>query len=157
MPLQIRKATERDLPQIAALAGQLVRQHSGFDDKRFMHIENPEKGYAWWFGKELQNDKALILCARLDRKLVGYAYARLEPRDWNQLLDAHGALHDIFVSPEARQQGIGKELLQRVQKDLAKRGAPRLVLHTAVQNRAAQKLFASAGFRKTMLEMTCEL
>ena len=157
MPLQIRKATERDLPQIAELAGQLVRQHSGFDDKRFMHIENPEKGYAWWFGKELQNDKALILCARLDRKLVGYAYARLEPRDWNQLLDAHGALHDIFVAPEARQQGIGKQLLLRVQKDLAKRGAPRLVLHTAVQNRAAQKLFASAGFRKTMLEMTCEL
>ena len=69
MPLQIRKATERDLPQIAALAGQLVRQHSGFDDKRFMHIENPETGYAWWFGKELQNDKALILCARLDREL----------------------------------------------------------------------------------------
>ena len=82
------------------LAGQLVRQHSAFDAKRFLFIENPEKGYEWWFGKELQNKKALILCAKLDGKLVGYAYARQEPRDWNALLDAHGALHDIFGAPE---------------------------------------------------------
>lgn len=157
MALQIRKATVRDLPKIAVLAGQLVRQHSAFDAKRFLFIENPESGYEWWFNKELQNKKALILCAKLDREIVGYAYARLEPRDWNALLDAHGALHDILVAESARRQGVGKQLLMRTFEELRKRGAPRVVLHTAIKNRAAQKLFASVGFRQTMLEMTCEL
>lgn len=157
MALQIRKATTRDLPQIAVLAGQLVRQHFAFDAKRFLFIDNPEKGYEWWFGKELQNKKALILCAKLERKIVGYAYARLEPRDWNALLDVHGALHDILVADSARRQGVGKQLLERTLKELRARGAPRVVLHTAIKNRAAQKLFASVGFRQTMLEMTCEL
>jgi len=155
--LEIRKATRRDLPKIAVLAGVLVRQHYGFDAKRFLFIENPEAGYAWWFGKELLNKQALILCAKLDGKIVGYAYARLEPRDWNALLDAHGALHDILVAEEARRQGIGKKLLERTLKELRARGAARVVLHTAVQNRAAHKLFSAIGFRKTMLEMTCEL
>jgi ribosomal protein S18 acetylase RimI-like enzyme len=155
--LQIRKATSKDLPKIAVLAGQLVRQHYAFDSKRFLFIENPEKGYEWWFGKELLNKKAVILCAKLDGELVGYSYARLEPRDWNSLLDACGALHDILVADSARRQGVGKKLLDRTLAELRARGAPRVLLHTAIKNRAAQKLFAAAGFRQTMLEMTCEL
>jgi ribosomal protein S18 acetylase RimI-like enzyme len=145
------------LPRIAELAGELVRQHYGFDAKRFLFIENPEAGYAWWFGKELENKKALIVCAILDRKIVGYAYARLEPKDWNALLDAHGALHDILVSEAVRGQGIGRKLLEHVQSELRERGAARIVLYTATKNLAAQKLFAALGFRKTMIEMTCEL
>jgi ribosomal protein S18 acetylase RimI-like enzyme len=155
--IEIRKATRRDLPRIAKLAGGLVRQHYAFDPQRFLFIDDPEAGYEWWFGKELDNPKALILSAKLDGKLVGYAYARLEPRDWNALLDAHGALHDIYVDESARRRGIAKQLLARVAAELRSRGAPRLVLHTAVKNRSAQKLFQAVGFRKTMLEMTCEL
>ena len=157
MALQSRKATARDLNEISVLAGKLVRQHFAFDAKRFLFIEDPESGYEWWFGKELRNEKALILCAKLDGKVVGYAYARLEPKDWNQLLDAHAALHDILVDESARRQGIGKQLLARAQQEMRKRGAPRMVLHSAVQNKAAHKLFEAVGFRKTMLEMTCEL
>jgi ribosomal protein S18 acetylase RimI-like enzyme len=155
--IEIKKAKRRDLPKIAKLAGELVRQHFVFDSQRFMFIPNPEKGYEWWFGKELANEKALILCAWQGKRLVGYAYARLEPKDWNSLLDAHGALHDVLVSETARGKGIGRRLVERVQSELRERGAPRLVLHTAVRNIAAQKLFAAVGFRKTMLEMTCEL
>ena len=157
MAIEIKKATKRDLPKIAELAGDLVRQHYAFDAKRFLLIENPEAGYAWWFEKELANPKALILCAKLDGKIVGYAYARLESKDWNALLDAHGALHDILVHDSARRRGIGKLLLTRALDELRKRGAPRVVLQTAIKNKAAQKLFAAVGFRQTMLEMTCEL
>ena len=155
--IQIKPAKVSDLPKIAKLAGELVRQHYGFDAKRFLFIENPESGYEWWFGKELENKKAIILCAKLGAKVVGYAYARLEPKDWNALLDAHGALHDILVAEDARGQGIGRQLLERIQSELLARGAARIVLHTATKNLAAQKLFAALGFRKTMIEMTCEL
>jgi len=157
MAIEIRKATRRDLPKIAKLAGQLVRQHYGFDSKRFLFIDDPESGYEWWFGKELANKKALILCAKLDGEIVGYAYARLEPRDWNALLDAHAALHDILVDESARRRGIGRKLLERVLSEMRERGAPRVVLHTAIANRGAHELFEAMGFRRTMLEMTCEL
>ncbi len=154
MAIEIRRATPSDLPAIAKLAGVLVRQHLAFDAKRFLFIEDPESGYQWWFGKELENKDALILCALQDERICGYAYGRLEPKDWNALLDAHGALHDILVDESARGRGIGRLLLDRALADLRALGAPRVVLHTAVQNTAAHRLFESAGFRRTMLEMT---
>jgi ribosomal protein S18 acetylase RimI-like enzyme len=157
VPLEIAPASARDLPEIATLAGQLVRQHYGVDAKRFLLVDNPEAGYAWWFEKELRNPRAMIWCAKLDRAIVGYAYARIEERDWNALLDEHGALHDILVDPAARGQGIGKQLLLAILAELRRRGAPRVVLHTATQNLSAQRLFSAVGFRQTMLEMTCEL
>ena len=40
---------------------------------------------------------------------------------------------------------------------LAAMGAPRVVLHSATQNVAAQRLFARLGFRPTMVEMTREM
>jgi hypothetical protein len=39
---------------------------------------------------------------------------------------------------------------------LAERGAPRIVLKTSTKNEAAQRLFASLGWRPTMMEMTRE-
>jgi ribosomal protein S18 acetylase RimI-like enzyme len=40
---------------------------------------------------------------------------------------------------------------------LEKLGAPRVVLFTAEKNLIAQSMFAQAGFRRTMIEMTREL
>ena len=48
-------------------------------------------------------------------------------------------------------------LLDATLTELGRRGAPRVVLSTAERNEAAQRLFARAGFRRTMVEMTREL
>ena len=157
MSVTVRAAEPRDLPVIAQLAGQLVRQHHDFDAQRFMLIPNVEAGYARFFGGELSNPSTIILAAELAGNIVGYAYARLEERDWNALLDACGALHDIFVSESVRRQGVARRLVEAVRESLRAKGAPRLVLHTASKNHAAREFFAVLGFRETMIELTCEL
>lgn len=157
MTVIIRAAEARDLPAIAALAGMLVRQHHGFDAQRFMLIPNVESGYARFFAGELSNPETVILAAEDAGNIIGYAYARLEPRDWNSLLDACGALHDIYVSDGARRRGVAKGLVDAVRERLRDKGAPRLVLHTASKNSSARQFFAALGFRETMLELTAEL
>ena len=87
-------------------------------------------------------------------RIVGYAYGTSEERDWNMLLDEHGAIHDVFVDPRARRAGIGKQLVDSLVRELERRGARRFVLSTMVSNQAAQNLFAACRFRPTMLEMT---
>ncbi len=145
------------MPGIAALAGQLVRQHHDFDALRFMLIPNVEIGYARFFQSELSDPDVLLFAAELSGSVVGYAYARLEGRDWNALLDSCGALHDIFVSDGQRRQGVARRLVEAVRKALRDKGAPRLVLHTASKNVTARQFFASLGFRETMVELTAEL
>lgn len=154
MDVAIRLATERDLPEVAALAGQLVRLHHAVDPARFLLVDNVEDGYAWWFSRELKSPDAVILVATRGDQIVGYAYGSIEERDWNLLLDAHGALHDVFVAVDARRCGIGRELVRAMVARLQEKGAPRVVLSTMVGNAAAQELFRECGFRPTMLEMT---
>jgi ribosomal protein S18 acetylase RimI-like enzyme len=113
-----------------------------------------EEGYAWWLARELARAEAVIVVATIDQEVVGYAYGTREGRDWNALLDEHGAIHDVFVAGAARRSGAGRKLVHAIIDELTRRGAPRIVLSTMVSNEAAQKLFASCGFRPTMLEMT---
>jgi ribosomal protein S18 acetylase RimI-like enzyme len=72
------------------------------------------------------------------------------------LLDAHGALHDVWVEEELREQGIATRLMEAMIARLEGMGAARIVLSTAWQNARAHDLFAKLGFRPTMIEMTRE-
>ncbi|XXX78097.1 GNAT family N-acetyltransferase [Sorangium sp. So ce134] len=159
-PITVRAATRADMPEVARFAAQLVRLHHALDPHRFLCLEVIEPGYERWLTRELENPDATIVVAEqggAKPALVGYAYGRREPRDWNSLLDACGALHDIYVAEPARRLGAGAMLLEDVLARLRALGAPRVVLHTATQNAAAQRLFERFGFRRTMIEMTLEL
>lgn len=155
--LSVRPATRADLPSVARLAARLVRLHHGFDARRFLCLEPLEPGYERFLGRELEDGDAVILVAvARGERVVGYAYGRLEPRDWNELLDACGKLHDLYVDEDARGHGAASALVEAMVARLEARGAPRVVLLSATPNVAAQKLFARLGFRPTMVEMTRE-
>jgi ribosomal protein S18 acetylase RimI-like enzyme len=155
--VEIRPAQAEDLDDLGRMGGALVRFHHSLDAKRFMLVDGVERGYARFLSSQLADPDTVLLVAVRGGARVGYAYARLEERDWNALLDVHGALHDIYVAPEERRNHVASALLDEVVRRLAARGAPRVVLATAVQNEAAQRLFQRHGFRTTMLEMTREL
>jgi ribosomal protein S18 acetylase RimI-like enzyme len=154
---RIRPMTAEDLPEVGKMAGALVRYHHALDPLRFLLMDGVETGYAWFFSSQLPSKETLLLVAERGERLVGYAYARLEPRDWNALLDACGALHDIFVVESERRNGVAAALLDDVVARLKALGAPRLVLSTATSNEGAHRLFERHGFRRTMIEMTREL
>jgi len=153
----VRHANRDDLPLVAQLAAKLVRQHHAFDPRRFFLEEPVERGYEWWLGRELENPKALVMVATRGDAIAGYVYATVEGRDWNLLLDRYCGLHDVYVDESARRSGVGEQLLRALLAEAKQRGASRVVLMSAVQNEAAQRLFARMGFRPTMIEMTCEL
>jgi ribosomal protein S18 acetylase RimI-like enzyme len=152
----VRKASAADLPAAARLAGELVRMHHERDPDRFFLPDRVEQGYAWWFERELAREGAVILVSERDRSITGYAYGTLEERDWNLLLDEHGAIHDIYVAANERRHGAGRLLLEAMVTELEARGAKRILLSTMVDNERAQRLFRQMGFRPTMLEMTRE-
>jgi ribosomal protein S18 acetylase RimI-like enzyme len=139
---------------MAALAASLVRMHHAVDPARFFLPEDDEAGYAWWLGKERERKGAVVLAALRGDVIEGYAYGTLEERDWNLLLDAHGAIHDVFVAESARRKGVARRLVEALIRELEALGAERIVLSTMVGNHAAQRLFEGLGFRPTLLEMT---
>ncbi len=157
----IRRANAADRTRLGEMAGKLVRLHHGFDEDRFLALDNVEEGYGKWLAKESTREDALVLVAEQkepgESSIVGYLYGALEPRSYNDLLDACGYVHDVWVEEPARRHGTAAALVERACAVFKERGAPRVVLMAATKNEPAQKLFARLGFRSTMIEMTREL
>ena len=153
----IRPAAPADLKAIGRLGALLVRIHHDFDSDRFIAATpQTEHGYGSFLGTQLDEPNIVILAAERGGGVVGYTYAGIEGHDYMALRGPAGVLYDIVVDPAHRGQGVGRALLDATLEALAARGAPRVVLSTAERNEAAQRLFARAGFRRTMIEMTRE-
>jgi ribosomal protein S18 acetylase RimI-like enzyme len=151
----VRACEEADLEQVSALAEKLVRFHAELDPGRYLQRDNVREGYRWFLGNELEkrSEVSIVVIASGDR-IGGYAYGRVQGRDWMRLLDAHGELHDVWVEDELRQSGLASALVLACVEQLEALGAPRVVLSTAWRNERARRFFEKLGFRPTMLEMT---
>jgi ribosomal protein S18 acetylase RimI-like enzyme len=158
--LTIRPAADKDLPVLGKLGATLMRTHYAFDERRFlMPAADAEKGYAWFLGTQMRDPDAMVLVAedRTTGAVIGYVYAALEPLSWKELRDACGFIHDIAVDESRRRAGVASALIEAAIQWVREKGAPRVILGTAAQNEAAQRLFTAHGFRRTMIEMTREL
>jgi ribosomal protein S18 acetylase RimI-like enzyme len=155
--LTIRRARRTDLPTMGRLGASLAQAHHDWDPRRFFVVDAMAEGYAWWLGEELKNRDAVLLCAVRGRRVVGYAYGRLEERDWNLLRDTCGVAIDLIVEPAARGHGAGRRLGEALLEALRAKGAPFVVLQAAARNRVAQHFFRSFGFRPTLVEMALDL
>jgi ribosomal protein S18 acetylase RimI-like enzyme len=154
----VRRATPDDLPGIGRLGALLVKEHYDFDPQRFLAARpGTPAGYASFISTQLEDADVAVLVADVNGHMIGYAYAAVEGYDYMALRGPAGVLHDIIVDPEQRSRGVGRLLLEAMLAFFRLRGVPRVVLSTAEQNEAAQRLFASMGFRRTMIEMTREL
>ena len=156
--ISIRPASSADVRAIGRLGAALVRLHHELDAERFLEATaQTEHGYASYVRSQLANREIIVLVAERDGEVLGYTFAGIEGVDYMSLRGPAGVLHDIVVDPAHRGLGIGRALLDATLDALEERGAPRVVLSTAERNESAQRLFARAGFRRTMIEMTREL
>lgn len=158
MTITTRSAAVADQNALGRLGALLVSLHHEFDALRFVApTPQTEGGYGRFLVGQIGRENVMVLVAVDESEaVVGYVYAALEGPDWMVLRGPAGVINDIVVDPNHRRQGIGQKLLSEALAALKSLGAPRVVLSTAHRNETAQALFAKAGFRPTMIEMTRE-
>jgi GNAT superfamily N-acetyltransferase len=159
MTFTIRDATHDDLPAVGKLAGDLVRMHRDFDAKRWMCPDGVEAGYVRYFASQLGQAGTIILVAEddLTKAILGYTYAGREERNWMELREACGRLHDLFVIETARRQGMGGTLIREAIRRLRALGETQMVFTSAWQNPVIRDLMGAMGFRPTSVEMTMDV
>jgi ribosomal protein S18 acetylase RimI-like enzyme len=158
MKATIRRAERRDLPALGRLGAMLMRTHYAFDPQRFLEAEaGAEQGYGRFLGGMIDSDDDAVFVAEQEGVVTGYVFAALEPLSWKELRGPAGFIHDLAVAEDARQSGVGKQLMDAALHWLREKNAPRVILWTAAPNAVAQSLFRRLGFRDTMVEMTLEL
>ena len=155
--IRVRIATGSDPEALGRYGAALVRQHHDADPRRFLHVEHPEAGYGRFLVSQLEDPESLVLVAEHAGDVVGYVFAAVESTNWMELRGPSGIVHDIYVDESARRLGAGRALLRAAIAWVRSKGRTQIVLLTKTRNEDAQRLFASLGFRPTMIEMTLEL
>jgi ribosomal protein S18 acetylase RimI-like enzyme len=154
----VRPAAAGDVETVGRLGALLVQMHHELDPARFIAATaGTARGYGDFLGSQLDEPGVIVLVAEREGEVVGYTYAGVEGRDYMSLRGPAGVVYDIVVDPPHRGQGIGRLLLDATIDALRRRGSRQVVLSTAEHNENAQRLFARAGFRRTMIEMTRDL
>jgi ribosomal protein S18 acetylase RimI-like enzyme len=98
---------------------------------------------------QLQTGEGFLVLASIGREVAGYAAVFIErgPDDTFAIGDSCAELYSLSVAPSARGRGIGSQLLDRVDDELAARGVRDLRIAVMVGNEGAQRLYERRGLR----------
>lgn len=156
MGIVIRRARAGDESQIAEFAIRLVEQHVEYDPRRFSLFANVA-GAAAFYRERITDPRSALIIAEVDDVKAGFAFVTYEERDYAEMLEAGGWLHDLYIETEFRSLGIGSKLLSEAISAAREMKAEKLVLTVAAKNSIARDFFERSGFRPTMMEMTLDL
>ncbi len=95
----------------------------------------------------MKNLESVIFAAQAaDGRLVGFTqlYHSFCSVEMAELV----YLYDLYVLPAARRQGVAEALMTAAREHAARRGAGRLQLETAIDNRAGQALYEKLGWER---------
>ena len=92
--------------------------------------------------EEVAPGRGVFLVARLDGTPVGCGAVR-------KLDETTGELKRMFVDPAMRGRGVGRALLDALERDAAALGVRRLVLETGERQVEALALYRRSGFVRT--------
>ncbi len=93
--------------------------------------------------------------AEVDGRLVGFAALRLAPGLFYP--EPHAEMTELYVEDAYRRRGIGRELVQRVERLAVEMGAVELWLMTGKENFPAQDFYRALGYEQDDLALSKEL
>lgn len=147
--LLIRKAVDADLPAVNEIAREVHELHC---TKRcdLYRRSYPVIDKERW---EEYQEKAWVLVAETEQKIVGYAVCFIKQRQDIAILIDHQTLFiDAFgVRKACQRQGIGRQLLAAIKEKARDRGCERLELQVMSFNSEALSFYRRLGLREKAL------
>lgn len=129
------------IDHIDGLAGLFDQYRQFYEQKA-----DPE-GCRAFMTERIRNNESVVFAAQADDgEIVGFTqlYRSFCSVEMKELI----YLYDLFVSPRARREGVARALMEAARQYAASRGAGRLMLETAINNRPAQALYEDLGWER---------
>jgi ribosomal protein S18 acetylase RimI-like enzyme len=157
MAIRIRPAEALDLAALAEFGLALAKTHVEIDDCRFVPPDGGADAFLEFFKGELERPESILLIAEDEMTPVGYAFVRMEPASIEALSEPSAWLHDVYVDPQFRGRGAGRQLVLMAIESAQQLGSSSLMLGVSPANKEARQLYERLGFRATMIEMRLDL
>ena len=156
--MEIRPATPADVPQVLPMVEQLARLHESWDPAKYGYLPNPGEMYRTWLKKRATDPRSVFLVAQSAAgEVAGFIVGTVEREIPIYRLEEFGFIHDLWVEPQYRNEGIGRQLVMLAVEKFRGIGVRQIRCDTAASNDLARALFSRCGFRPSTIEMLLEL
>jgi len=153
----IRPGTAEDISAVLPLVAKTIAFHEEMDEARFGAVPDAHGRYEGWMQRLIEGDGGAFLVAEHDGQVVGFILGQVQEEYKMYRTGRYGMIHDLWIEPDQRRRGIARELVLAALDRFRQAGIEQVRLDTSARNTAAQKLFASCGFRPSVIEMLADL
>src|SRR4051812_24917425 len=157
--MEIRPATAQDVPAVLPMVEKLCKLHETWDPAKYSFLPDIPQMYDQWLRERTTHRRTVFLVAEASspKKIVGFVIGTVEREIPIYKLKEYGFLHDLWVEPEYRNEGVARQMVMLAIERFKQIGVEQIRLDTAGQNEPARRLFAACGFRPSVTEMLIEL
>ena len=156
--MNIRPATPEDVPNVVPMVEKLIAFLAERDAEKYQPLRNVGEMYDSWLRVRAADARSVFLVAeRAPGQLVGFLVGTVEKEITIYRLTEYGFIHDLWMEPDYRNEGLGRQIVTLAVESFRKIGVNQVRLDVLVSNAAAQGLFKSCGFRPSILEMLTDL
>ena len=143
--MNIRRAEEKDIPQIEELLYQVHKVHS--DKRPDLFIPGAKKYTTEEIKSILKNDETPVYVAEADGCISGYAFCIYQKHCNKSSNYTSLYIDDLCVSEKSRGQKIGTQLYDFVLDTAKKNGCHNLTLNVWACNETAMKFYEKCGLK----------
>ena len=143
--MDIRRAEEKDIPQIEDLLYQVHKVHS--DKRPDLFIPGAKKYTTEEIKSILKNDETPVYVAEADGCISGYAFCIYQKHCNKSSNYTSLYIDDLCVSEKSRGQKIGTQLYDFVLDTAKKNGCHNLTLNVWACNETAMKFYEKCGLK----------
>ena len=131
--MKIVKARQNDVPRICEIWKEFMDFHQK-NDKHFSRRKNGHVKFGEFISGKISNRKALVLVAKIENEIAGYAIASIDNYPPVFIEKQYGAIYDLMVISEYRRKGIGKKLFVETKKWFKNKGIKRIEMSVSTKN-----------------------
>ena len=154
--ITVEPATHDDIPRLVELEEGLFREDAGLHE-RFADVTWPSREGHEDFVQLLTNPSTLVVHARVDAIIVGFAVGYLQPSSPTRLPVTYGVLRSLYVEPSRRNAGVGSRLTAVFVGWARANGCVEAHVESYAANEDAQRFYARHGFEAVSVSRTLPL
>ncbi|HEX3357844.1 MAG TPA: GNAT family N-acetyltransferase [Tepidisphaeraceae bacterium] len=139
------------------MVAKICALHESWDSAKYGFKPGAAEMYRNWLPARAEDPRSVFLVAERAEKLVAFLIATVEKEIPIYRLTEYGFIHDVWVEPEYRNEGVARQMTMLAIERFREIGVKQVRLDTAAANEAARNLFSSCGFRPSTTEMLLEV
>lgn len=150
--MRIRKATKKDVDEIAELTHQLFMSQINDCHVDFNLRKNFKTIQKKCISEDLKKSKKAFFVAEEGGKIAGFIYGKIEKDPPVFVEKEKGHVGQLFVREGYRNMGLGKKLFAELKKWFKKKKMKSLRIYVARCNVGAKRMYKSLGFEPADFE-----